>query len=116
MDRAAVVRDLDGMAGQWPLDLVERLAGLALRCLSSNQGPNSDLNMTTVMEELNELRKKTDEEVVAREGSKTEIDRDRDIVKEESSKDVPSFLLCPIFQVVLAYIFCLTFSPKLTIN
>ncbi|KAH7520442.1 hypothetical protein FEM48_Zijuj08G0144400 [Ziziphus jujuba var. spinosa] len=103
MDRAAVIRDLDGMAGQWPLYLAERLAGLALRCLSSNRGPNSDLNMATVMEELNELKNKADQEVVAWEGSKAEIDRDGDssIAREDSSKDVPSFLLCPIFQDVM---------------
>lgn len=96
MDRAAVVRDLDEMAGDWPLDLAERLAGLALRCLSSNRGPNLDLKIETVMEELNGLKKNADEAATV-EGCKatSEDGEGRRVYKE-----VPSFLICPISQVL----------------
>ncbi|BBH05808.1 U-box domain-containing protein kinase family protein [Prunus dulcis] len=94
MDQAAVVRDLDEMAGQWPLDLAEKLAGLALRCLTSNRGPSRDLKLATVMEELNELKKRADDLVA----SERAMDRD---VKAKDTNDVPSFFLCPIFQEVM---------------
>ncbi|BBH05806.1 U-box domain-containing protein kinase family protein [Prunus dulcis] len=94
MDQAAVVRDLDEMAGQWPLDLAEKLAGLALRCLTSNRGPSRDLKLATVMEELNELKKRADDLVA----SERAMNRD---VKAKDTNDVPSFFLCPIFQEVM---------------
>ncbi|XP_021818980.1 putative U-box domain-containing protein 50 [Prunus avium] len=94
MDRAAVVRDLDEMAGQWPLDLAEKLAGLTLRCLTSNRGPSRDLKLATVMEELNELKKRADDLVA----SERAMNRD---VKAKDTSDVPSFFLCPIFQEVM---------------
>lgn len=98
MDQAAVVRDLDEMAGEWPLDLAGRVASLALRCLSSNRGPDSDFKMEGVMGELNELKKEADEVMsLAREECKSAGDKGED---REVSKDVPRFLLCPISQVV----------------
>ncbi|KAH0996046.1 hypothetical protein GBA52_019910 [Prunus armeniaca] len=60
MDKAGLVRVLDDKAGPWPLDLAEGLVGLVLRCLSINNGPNKDLKMVTIMEELEEIRKKGD--------------------------------------------------------
>lgn len=95
MDKAAVVRDVDEMAGQWPLDLAERLAGLALRCLSSTRGPNRELRMDTVMQELNELRKNAND-LMGREGCEVVTERDD---HGEDSDGEPSFFLCPIFQV-----------------
>ena len=103
MDRTGLVRDLDEMAGQWPLDLAERLADLALRCLSSNRGPNTDLRLATVMDELNALRSKANELVASGE-CEVAIDKGSDVasnraVDGEDLIDVPSFFLCPIFQV-----------------
>lgn len=60
MDKAGLVRVLDDKAGPWPLDLAEGLVGLVLRCLSINNGPNKDLKMVTIMEELEEIRKNGD--------------------------------------------------------
>lgn len=92
MDQAAVIRDLDDMAGQWPLDLAGKLAGLALTCLASNRRPSRDLNLATLTEELHELKKRGDD-LVARERMEDED------VKAKDTPDVPSFFLCPIFQV-----------------
>ncbi|KAM1091564.1 hypothetical protein FF1_019032 [Malus domestica] len=94
MDQAAVIRDLDDLAGQWPLDLAEKLAGLALTCLTSNRRPSRDLNLATLTEELHELKKRADD-LVASERVKEED------VKAKDTPDVPSFFLCPIFQEVM---------------
>ncbi|KAL5556567.1 hypothetical protein UlMin_038803 [Ulmus minor] len=106
MDQSALVRDLDEMAGQWPLGLAERLADLALRCLSSNRGPGTDLRMATVMEELNDLREKAMEMVTRGEECVVLIDRGGDVaadqaVDKDDPSDLPSFFLCPIFQEVM---------------
>ncbi|XP_062100446.1 putative U-box domain-containing protein 50 [Humulus lupulus] len=105
MDRAGLIRDLDEMAGKWPLDLAERLAGLTLKCLSSNRGPNMDLKLATVMEELNDLRERASDvvasgkfKVASRNGSDVSINR---AVDGEDLMEVPSFFLCPIFQEVM---------------
>ncbi|KAF4402175.1 hypothetical protein G4B88_017687 [Cannabis sativa] len=105
MDRAGLIRDLDEMAGQWPMDLAERLAGLTLKCLSRNRGPNMDLKLATVMEELNDLREKARDLVssgqfnlATRNGSDVAINRALD---GEDPMEVPSFFLCPIFQDVM---------------
>ncbi|GMN34003.1 hypothetical protein TIFTF001_004463 [Ficus carica] len=104
MDRPALVRDLDEMAGKWPLELAERLADLALRCLSSNRGPNTNLRLATVMEELNDLRGKA-ADLVARgewDDKGSDVAADKAVDGEcEDPTDVPSFFLCPIFQEVM---------------
>ncbi|PON32216.1 Tyrosine-protein kinase [Parasponia andersonii] len=106
-DRSGLVRDLDEMAGQWPLGLAERLADLALRCLSSNRGPNTDLRLATVIEELNDLRGKAADLVASGEYD-VAIDKGSDVAINsavdgdgEDVIDVPSFFLCPIFQEVM---------------
>lgn len=107
MDRTGLVRDLDEMAGQWPLGLAERLADLSLRCLSSNRGPNTDLRLATVMEELNDLRAKATELVASGECD-VPNDKGSDVatngaVDGKDLMDVPSFFLCPIFQVCIVF-------------
>ncbi|KAL6222827.1 hypothetical protein ACLB2K_006217 [Fragaria x ananassa] len=97
MDQAAVIRDLDEMAGHWPLDLAEKLAGLALTCLTSNRGPSGDLRLATVMEELNELKRNGDA-IVARRSCEGMMDGD---VEDGDTADVPSCFLCPISQEVM---------------
>lgn len=106
MDRPSLVRDLDEMAGSWPLDLAERLAGLALKCLSSNRGPNTDLRLATVMEELSDLRERAADVVAKGEcealvvGGSVAAAIDR-AIGEDHLMDVPTCFLCPIFQVRL---------------
>ncbi|XP_050381498.1 putative U-box domain-containing protein 50 isoform X2 [Argentina anserina] len=97
MDRAAVIRDLDEMAGHWPLDLAEKLAELALACLTSNRGPSRDLRLATVMEELNVLKRNGDD-ILARRRCEGMIDGD---VENSDTDDVPSCILCPISQEVM---------------
>lgn len=99
MDKEALGGVLDEMAGQWPLDVAKRLAGLAMRCMGTNHGPepNEELSIAKVMEELNEIRQEADG-VVARGGERATIGGG---VEREDSTDVPSVFLCPILQVRL---------------
>ncbi|KAJ0097627.1 hypothetical protein Patl1_28336 [Pistacia atlantica] len=60
LDRTALVHVLDEMAGNWPLDLAEEMAGIAMKCLSVSQKAHKDLRITNVMKELDELMKKAD--------------------------------------------------------
>lgn len=68
----------DEIDEEWPLGVGRELMGLAMRCMSMNYGPNVEMNIARVMEELNEIRRKGDE-----------------------SNDVLSVFLCPILQVSL---------------
>lgn len=94
-DKAALVRVLDDTAGQWPLGLAQKIAGLALRCLSNEQGPDSDMKVGTLMEELEEMRKEA--EGLVEKGGR-EVVRDGGDQEQESS-GLPNVFLCPIFQV-----------------
>ncbi|KAL2349012.1 hypothetical protein Fmac_003012 [Flemingia macrophylla] len=96
-DREALASVLDEMAGQWPLDLAEEIAGLAMRCMSIKSRPNSEVSIARVLEELNEMRRKGDE-IIGREGQRAIIGG---CVDRECSSDVPSVFLCPILQEVM---------------
>ncbi|XP_048334445.2 putative U-box domain-containing protein 50 [Ziziphus jujuba] len=98
-DKAALVRVLDDTAGQWSLDLAQRLSGLALRCLSINQGSDSDVKVGTLMEELEEMRKEA-EGLVEKAGREVVVSGGVE-QREQESSDVPSVFLCPIFQEVM---------------
>ncbi|KAK4842888.1 hypothetical protein QYF36_001296 [Acer negundo] len=99
LDRTALVGVLDEMAGEWPLDLAEELAGIAMKCLSVNEEPNSELSMANIMVELEMLKKKADDIKIDR--GDGEVVSDRCVNEEEDSSDVPSVFLCPIFQEVM---------------
>lgn len=95
MGSAGLAQVLDEVAGDWPLDLAEEFAGLALRCLS-----NTELSITRVMEELNKMKNKADE-VMGRGGGGG--GRSEPVINGgdngADSYDVPRAFLCPIFQV-----------------
>ncbi|KAK2656594.1 hypothetical protein Ddye_009646 [Dipteronia dyeriana] len=99
LDRAALVGVLDEKAGKWPLDLAEELAEIAMKCLSVNQEPNSDLRIANIIAELEMLKKKADDIKIDR--GDGEVVSDRGANEEEGSSDVPSVFLCPIFQEVM---------------
>lgn len=104
MDRSALVRDMDEMAGKWPMDLAEGLADLALKCLSSNRGPKTDLSLEIVMKNLNELRESAADLVAKGEykvvmDGKSDVAADQTIDGDDDTVDAPSCFLCPIFQV-----------------
>ncbi|TXG60079.1 hypothetical protein EZV62_014652 [Acer yangbiense] len=99
LDRMALVGVLDEMAGEWPLDLAEELAGIAMKCLSVNEEPNSDLRIANIMVELEMLKKKADDIKIDRGDGEAVSDRCEN--EEEDSSDVPSVFLCPIFQEVM---------------
>lgn len=94
MDRGALIQVLDEIAGEWPLDLAEELAVIAMRCVCINM----DLRMGTIMGELNELRKKADD-IVARTGCK--VGSDEGAHMEDTNVVVPGVFICPIFQEVM---------------
>lgn len=96
LDRMALVQVLDKMAGNWPKDMAEEMAGIAMRCLSVSQEAFKDLRITGIMKELDELRKKADG-LATRVASKVVIDKFAN--KEVDSIDVPRVFLCPIYQV-----------------
>ncbi|XVF61504.1 hypothetical protein PTKIN_Ptkin08bG0135200 [Pterospermum kingtungense] len=94
----ALVRVLDDKAGKWPLELAVELAGLSMKCLSVNRGPHSiDLQTATVMEELNELKKKADDLIAS--GGVAVVTNEN--VNIADSSDEPGVFLCPIFQEVM---------------
>uniref|UniRef100_A0A5B7C0T3 RING-type E3 ubiquitin transferase n=1 Tax=Davidia involucrata TaxID=16924 RepID=A0A5B7C0T3_DAVIN len=91
MDHEALIGVLDEMAGDWPLELAVELAGIAMRCLSTDEGP------ATVMREIDKVRKKADDLVA---GGECEVAIDGGVDMQDSS-NVPSVFLCPIFQDVM---------------
>ncbi|KAK9284992.1 hypothetical protein L1049_024174 [Liquidambar formosana] len=97
MNSAALIGVLDKMAGEWPLDLAEEFAGIAMKCLSIDQVPNTDLSITSVMRELDRLRKKAAALADTR-GCEVVIEGG---ANPEDTSDVPSVFLCPIFQDVM---------------
>ncbi|KAK1589326.1 hypothetical protein Q3G72_032771 [Acer saccharum] len=99
LDRTALVGVLDEKAGGWPLDLAEELAGIAMKCLSVNEEPNSDLRIANIMVELEMLKKKADDIKIDRGDGQAVSDRCEN--EEEDSSEVPSVFLCPIFQEVM---------------
>lgn len=103
MDTEALVKVLDDMAGQWPLNLAKELVNLAIRCMSMTGKPNPDFSIASVLKELNKIRRKGDE-IVSREGRKV---INGGCIDRESSSDVPSVFICPILQVgSLIFEFC----------
>ncbi|XP_021865961.1 putative U-box domain-containing protein 50 isoform X2 [Spinacia oleracea] len=97
--KEAILEALDENAGDWPLDLVEEVVELATKCRSINSEPSVGVIMSSVSEELNELKKKADGLIKRREchiGSE-----DGSISSGEEGRHVPSNFLCPILQVVM---------------
>ncbi|XP_043713877.1 putative U-box domain-containing protein 50 isoform X2 [Telopea speciosissima] len=82
---------LDAMAGDWPMDLAMEFTRIALRCVDING--NMELTTTTVMEEVEEVRRKA-AELMEKEGSGH---REED----QNQSDVPYIFLCPILQEVM---------------
>ncbi|XP_012081674.1 putative U-box domain-containing protein 50 [Jatropha curcas] len=97
MDRTALARVLDELAGQWPLDLAEQLVVIAMKCMSINYGPNTDFSVATVLEELDGVRKKANEMVAK--GVPEGIVKES--VGQEERSEVPGIFLCPIFKDVM---------------
>ncbi|KAK8485708.1 hypothetical protein V6N13_089144 [Hibiscus sabdariffa] len=97
VDRATLVQVLDEKAGNWPLELAVGLSGISLKCMSVSRGVNRELQIATVMEELNELQKKAD--VLGGRGGIEVVSNEN--VNMEDTNDVPSAFLCPVFKEVM---------------
>lgn len=93
LDKAALVQNVDETAGDWPLDSAEEFAGLALRCLSIDCEPNTDLNISRVMGNLNKIKDRADA-LMARGGPQV-------VSNDDDTDDVPRVFICPIFQDIM---------------
>lgn len=92
MGKAGLVQIVDNRAGQWPLDLVDGLVDLALRCVSvTPNGSNSVVDLGTAMEELDKIKAKADDLV-----GNIRLARGID---GADADDVPRIFICPILQV-----------------
>lgn len=96
MDRAGLVEVLDEKAGEWPVDLAAELARIAMRCLGNNDGLEGELLMAPVFKEIEQVRKKADDLVAAR-----ECEVPIGGVDMEDSNNAPTVFLCPILQDVM---------------
>lgn len=93
-----LVEVLDETAGEWPVDLAAELAGIARRCLDDGGRLERDSLMVTVFKEIEQVRKKADDLVAARE---CEVSTREGVYMEEDTRNVPEVFLCPIFQVTI---------------
>lgn len=85
---------LDEVAGSWPSDLAEELAGIAIRCLSVKV--YSNWSIASVMRALDVVKRKADDLVSP--GDHLAIVGGKQM---EDPEDVPRVFLCPIFQEVM---------------
>ncbi|CAN1836011.1 Putative U-box domain-containing protein 50 [Linum perenne] len=105
-DRSALAEVLDDeMAGPWPLDMADELAGIAMRCLSMSRLAATDLSIAQVLKELQDLRNKSDDLIknfgrqVSRSLSRAAENDDDD--NDSFTDDIPSFFICPILKDVM---------------
>ncbi|KAF8404715.1 hypothetical protein HHK36_009603 [Tetracentron sinense] len=98
MEGGALMGILDEVAGEWPLDLAEEFAGIAMRCFYDSGRRKTELRMKIAMRELEELRKKA-AVVGVREGCEMVVEGG--MCRKEDCSNVPSVFLCPIFQEVM---------------
>nr|DAD40932.1 TPA_asm: hypothetical protein HUJ06_015255 [Nelumbo nucifera] len=83
-------------AREWPLELAEEFAGIALRCVDVGGKQRMETRRATVMRELEELKRKASDVKGWRGSQTTEGGLD-----QEDDRDVPSVFLCPILQEVM---------------
>ncbi|XP_038882164.1 putative U-box domain-containing protein 50 [Benincasa hispida] len=98
MGKVGLVQILDDKAGQWPLSLVDGLLDLALRCATPNVS-NSDVNLGTAMEEIDEIKRKADD-LVLEMGKDVGATEGTDAANDDVD-DVPRIFICPILQEVM---------------
>lgn len=99
MDVDAIIGDLDHLAGEWPLVLAMELCSIAIRCLSTNEGIDEELDIGWLMREINKVTKKADQLVANGEYTSAV----EDFIDIEDSSIVPSAFLCPIYQDVMQH-------------
>ncbi|KAJ4967178.1 hypothetical protein NE237_019027 [Protea cynaroides] len=98
MEDEALNGILDAMAGEWPVDLAMEYARIALRCTCTNG--NMEWTTTTVMKEVEEVRRKA-VEIMENEGLETVEGSGHRFHREEDHREVPYIFLCPILQEVM---------------
>ncbi|KAI4382072.1 hypothetical protein MLD38_008079 [Melastoma candidum] len=95
--RGGLAEMLDKASGQWPLHLAGQLLGITVRCLSVNADSIGDFSLTTVLDEIREIRR-AGEEIAAR--SRNDSARCRE-TEGDDTRDVPRVFFCPIFQEIM---------------
>ncbi|WCJ31998.1 U-box domain-containing protein kinase family protein [Euphorbia peplus] len=83
---------LDETAGQWPLDLAEKLAGIAMKCINMTYS-----SIEKVMEAVEGARKQASE-IVAKCGVEAIFAENGD---KEHPSEVPGIFICPIYKEVM---------------
>ncbi|KAL2521748.1 U-box domain-containing protein kinase family protein [Forsythia ovata] len=97
MDIAAIIGDLDHLAGEWPLDLAMELCSIAIRCLTTNEGVDEELDIGLLMREIDKVKKNADQLVA----NGKNMSANEEFIDMEDSSNVPSAFLCPIYQDVM---------------
>ncbi|XP_028802777.1 LOW QUALITY PROTEIN: putative U-box domain-containing protein 50 [Neltuma alba] len=94
----SLMKVLDETAGPWQLNVAQKLADLALKCMGFPNGPKpkEGLSIGNVMLELNEIRREANDE-----GARGDTTRFSGGVDKEELMDVPNVFLCPILQEVM---------------
>ncbi|XP_027348106.1 putative U-box domain-containing protein 50 [Abrus precatorius] len=87
----------DEIGEHWPLDVAREMVGLTMRCMFMNCGPNGEMSIARVKEELNLIRRKGDD-MVAKVGGRVIIHGN---LNGQYSSDVPSIFICPILQKIM---------------
>ncbi|PRQ48468.1 putative aminoacyltransferase, E1 ubiquitin-activating enzyme [Rosa chinensis] len=89
---------LDKTAGQWPMDLAEKLMNVCRRCVDCN--PRDDFRkkyiMVIIVKKMNDIREKADEMVRGRAGTYDLVTSGRD-----QDSDIPTQFYCPIYKEVM---------------
>lgn len=98
INKQAILKALDVNAGDWPLDIVEEVVELAMKCRSVNLEPGVGMIMSLVTTELNGLKKKADDVLKRRE---YHMGSEYGTSSGEDWSNVPTIFLCPILQVVM---------------
>lgn len=94
-DTASTIENLDGTAGEWPVDLATELSEIATRCLSKH-GSAEEYITTMLVREIKDVKKRADQLV-----AKGELPvPDEEAAGAEDLCNVPGTFLCPIYQVI----------------
>ncbi|KAM7276748.1 hypothetical protein ACFE04_018614 [Oxalis oulophora] len=91
-DRTLLPKVLDVMAGQWPLDLAEELAEIAMKCILTD----TELKIQEIMKDLEVMKKKAGGQFAKGVSIRRPV-----VDNREDSNTVPSVFLCPIFKEVM---------------
>lgn len=88
---------LDKTAGEWPLDLVEEIVGVAVKCMSVD----SELSLSSAVKTLSLVKKKVDGLMATDKSERRECEVRGELLEEDEESGVPSIFLCPIYKGIM---------------